>query len=328
MAWTGVPSVGARHRPEPSCKGCSVQSIEGNSILITGAAMGMGRLYARRAAAENARAIVLWDVDESALKATADALRAGGADVHAAVVDLSNLDAVVEAAAKVRNEVGNVDVLINNAGVVRGKYFWEHDHVADIQSTMAINALAPMHVAREFLPGMITSGRESRVVNIASAAGLLANPKMSVYCGSKWAAVGWSDSVRLELEQAGHRHVKVTTVCPSYISTGMFDGATAPLLTPILDPEIVVDRVWKAMKAGRPLLTMPRMVRASMILRGVLPLRAWDFLADKAFGVYRSMDGFTGRGADSRGSRSGRTETSRDAFSTSGLDENVGGRIM
>lgn len=273
-----------------------MQSIEGKSILITGAAMGMGKLYARRAANENARAIVLWDIDEPALKATADELRNTGAKVFEHVLDVSNLDAILAAAAGVRNKVGDIDILINNAGVVRGNYFWKHDHVSDIQSTMAINALAPMHITREFLPAMIRNRRESRVVNITSAAGLLSNPKMSVYCASKWAATGWSDSLRLELQQAGHHHVKVTTVCPSYISTGMFEGAKAPLFTPILEPEIVVDRVWKAMKAGKPLLTMPWMVRRSMFLRGVLPLRAWDFLADKVFGVYRSMDDFRGRG--------------------------------
>jgi all-trans-retinol dehydrogenase (NAD+) len=273
-----------------------VRTVEGKSILITGAGMGMGRLYAQLAEKEKARAIMLWDVNEPALKATAEELRKGGARVVEDVVDVSKLDAIVEAAARVRKDGGDIDILINNAGVIRGKYFWEHEHIADIQSTMAVNALAPMHITREFLPGMIEHGRESRVVNITSAAGLLSNPRMSVYCGSKWAATGWSDSVRLELQQAGHRHVKVTTVCPSYISTGMFEGANAPLFTPILKPEVAASRVWIAMKAGKPFLTMPAMVRSSMFLRGVLPLRVFDFLADKVFGVYRSMDGFIGRG--------------------------------
>jgi len=273
-----------------------MHSISGKTILITGAAMGMGKLCAHRAADENAGAIVLWDVNEPALKATSNDLRQRGANVYSDVVDLFSLGAILPAAAKVRSDVGDVDILINNAGVVRGKYFWEHDHVADIQATMSINAMAPMHLARAFLPAMISNRREARIVNIASAAGLLSNPKMSVYCASKWAVVGWSDSLRLELEQAGHNHVRVTTVCPSYISTGMFEGAKAPLLTPILKPEVVVDRVWKSMKGGRPFLTMPWMVRQAMWLRGVLPLRAWDFVADKVFGAYRSMDEFTGRG--------------------------------
>ena len=62
-------------------------------------------------------------------------------------------------------------------------------------------------------------------MNIASSAGLNAIPRMAAYAASKWAAVGFSDSVRLELEQAGRDRVRVTTVCPTYINTGMFDGA-------------------------------------------------------------------------------------------------------
>ena len=83
----------------------------------------------------------------------------------------------------------------------------------------AINALAPMHITREFLPAMLAAGRDCRIVNIASAAGLVSNPRMSVYSASKWAVVGWSDSLRLELRGTP---VRVTTVCPSYVTTGMF----------------------------------------------------------------------------------------------------------
>jgi short-subunit dehydrogenase len=160
---------------------------------------------------------------------------------------------------------------------------------------MQVNALAPMYVTREFLPGMIASDREARVVNIASAAGTLANPRMSVYAASKWAVIGWSDSLRLELTQQGHGQVKVTTVAPGYVDTGMFEGARGPRLTPVLAPEYVADRVWRAMLAGQPLLMLPWSVRLAKALQGVLPQRAWDALADRVFGVYHSMDRFTGR---------------------------------
>ena len=160
---------------------------------------------------------------------------------------------------------------------------------------MSINALAPMYIAREFLPAMIASSTECRVINIASAAGTVSNPKMSVYCASKWAAIGWSDSVRLELEQCGHKHVRVTTVCPSYISTGMFEGAKGPLMTPLMTPEYVVNKVWAAMKVGKPMLYMPWTVYLSKIFKGLLPLFLWDFVADKIFGVYKTMEDFKGR---------------------------------
>jgi len=262
--------------------------------------MGMGRLYAERCVAEGAKTVILWDRDGAALAATTAILTErsnGRTQVAPYVVDISDLGAIAQTAQRVRTEIGDPDVVINNAGIVRGKYFWEHDNGADTRPTMQINALAPMYITREFLPAMIASGyRESRIVNIASAAGTLSNPRMSVYAASKAALIGWSDSLRLELVQQGHGYVKVTTVCPSYIDTDMFAGARGPLLTPLMTPEYVVDRVWRAMLVGKPQLLLPWTVNLSKVLHGVLPLSAWDAVAGRIFGVYRSMDRWVGRG--------------------------------
>ncbi|MWB98970.1 SDR family NAD(P)-dependent oxidoreductase [Agromyces seonyuensis] len=276
------------------------RSVRGSIVLITGAAAGMGRRYAERAVAERAAAVVLWDRDALGLSRTADELRsvaAEGTAVHPYTVDVGELGAIAKTAQRVRREVGSPDILINNAGIVRGNgYFWETDNGDDTRTTMLVNALAPMYIAREFLPGMIERAyRPARIVNIASAAGTLGNPRMAVYAASKAAVIGWSDSLRLELEQADHTNVKVTTVTASYISTGMFAGARGPLLAPVLAPEPVVDRVWHAMLGGEPLVELPGSVRASRILRALLPTRVFDRLIGDGFGVYRSMQAFTGR---------------------------------
>ncbi len=274
-----------------------MRSVEGKVVLITGAAMGMGRLYAVYAVAERAAAVVLWDLDEAALEATRAELAARGARVLAHAVDVSSPQAVAEGARRVQEEAGTPHIVINNAGVVRGKPFHEHDPVTDTEFVIRVNVLGPMHVTRAFLPAMIESGAEARILNIASASGQLSVPRMTVYTSSKWAVIGWSDSLRLELARAGHGHVRVTTLIPSYISTGMFAGARAPLLTPILEPDYVVTRAWAAMKAGRPRLMLPWTVALSRALSGLLPLRAWDWLAGRVFKVYSSMDAFTGRRA-------------------------------
>ncbi|WP_104086399.1 SDR family oxidoreductase [Arthrobacter sp. GMC3] len=273
----------------------TIESLANATVLITGAAMGMGKMYAQLAVRDHAAHVVLWDVNAQLLEDAAAELSGKGSQIHSYVVDVSKLEAIEGAAEKVRNDVGTPDILINNAGIVRGKYFWEHDQRSDIAATMAINSLALMHVTREFLPAMIEGGRTSRIVNVASAAGLLANPRMSVYSSSKWAVIGWSDSLRLELKQAGHHHIKVTTFCPSYIKTGMFEGARGPLLTPLMEPAAVTERVWRAMKEGTPILMMPWTVKLSTALRGILPIAAWDVVAGRVFGVYKSMEHFTGR---------------------------------
>lgn len=273
-----------------------MKDVSGAVVLITGAAKGMGRLFAERAVAEKAAAVVLVDIDEEGLKATAAELSGGATTVHTEVLDVRRVTALRAAAKRVRAAVGQVDVVINNAGIVRGNaYFWETDPVQDTQLTIEVNTIAPMHVAREFLPEMIEGGRPARLVNIASAAGLTSNPRMAAYAGSKWAVVGWSDSVRLELEQAGHDHVKVTTVCPYYVKTGMFDGARSAPLLPLLEPADVVEQTWAAMLKGQPMLVMPKTVLVSEVAKGVLPIGVRDFVADKVLGIYHTMDDFTGR---------------------------------
>jgi NAD(P)-dependent dehydrogenase (short-subunit alcohol dehydrogenase family) len=280
-----------------------MKSAKGKRVLVTGGARGMGRLFADRAIAEQAAAVVLWDVDESALNDTLTELidgpaRAVGADVEVSgyIVDVADPTAVADTAAAVLDDLGRIDVLINNAGVVRGnKYFWETDLDHDTRPTIAVNTLAPMYVAHEFLPAMIAAPGECRMVNLASAAGFTPNPRMAVYAASKWAMIGWSDSVRLELKQAGFDHVKVTTVCPYYVRTGMFDGARSAPLLPILEPAEVVDTAWSAMLAGQPFVVLPKTVMLSEMLKGFVPTDVRDFIADHVIGVYHTMEDFTGR---------------------------------
>ena len=273
-----------------------MKSVIGKRVLVTGAAMGMGRLFAERAIAERASTVVLWDVDESALNETLAELDDGRSDVSGYVVDVSDATAVADTAAAVLDDLGRVDVLINNAGVVRGnRYFWETDLERDAKFTIDVNTLAPMYVTHALLPAMIEAPGECRLLNLASAAGFTPNPRMAAYAASKWAVIGWSDSVRLELKQAGFDHVKVTTVCPYYTRTGMFDGAKSAPLLPLLDPDDVVDESWKAMLAGRSFVVLPRTVQLGEILKGVLPIDVRDFIADRVFGVYHTMEDFTGR---------------------------------
>ncbi len=273
-----------------------MRSVVGRRVLVTGAAKGMGRLFAERAVAEQASGVVLWDVDESALNETLAELDDGRSQVSGYVVDVSDADAVADTAAAVLDDLGRVDVLVNNAGVVRGnRYFWETDLERDAKFTIDVNTLAPMYVSHAFLPAMIEASGECRLLNLASAAGFTPNPRMAAYAASKWAVIGWSDSVRLELKQAGFDHVKVTTVCPYYTRTGMFDGAKSAPLLPLLDPDDVVDESWKAMLAGRSFVVLPRTVQLGEILKGVLPIDVRDFIADRVFGVYHTMEDFTGR---------------------------------
>lgn len=236
--------------------------------------------------------LLIWDINPGAMATVAAELGTDGHEVHTWQVNVGNTQEVVQAAEDVLARFGAPNILMNNAGVVVGKPFAEHS-MADIERTLQVNVLGVMAVTNAFLPTMLQRG-QGHIVNIGSAASMLPNPRMSVYAGSKWAVLGWSESLRLELEQAG-KDLHVTTVTPSYIDTGMFAGVKAPLLTPILQPEVISDAILEAVEKNRILLRKPFIVNLLPLLRGILPTRVFDTVAGRWFGVYDSMNDFKGR---------------------------------
>ena len=290
-----------------------MSEIDGRTALVTGGASGLGYRIGAELLRRGAERLIVWDVDEAALSAAVESLAAEVAaasvegvatsDIRGAVtvsgtrVDLSSLDEIRHATRSLREAGREVDILINNAGIVVGKEFARQSH-DEIAATMTVNALAPMHVTRELMAGLLRRDR-GHIVNVASAAGLVSNPGMSVYCASKWAMTGWSDSLRLELERAGSA-VRVTTVTPYYIDTGMFAGVRSPVI-PILDAGDAARRIVRAIERDEVFLRMPRIVGLVPLLRGLLPVRWFDRIVGGWLGVYRSMDDFRGRGGTGSG---------------------------
>jgi|AntRauTorckE6833_2_1112554.scaffolds.fasta_scaffold10337_2 short-subunit dehydrogenase len=264
-------------------------------VLITGGASGIGLLMGEKILRKGAEKLIIWDVNKEALESVTSRLSGQGFQVVPFVVDVSDPESVLKSANKVLKKHGSIDFLFNNAGIVSGKTF-DQQTLESITKTMGVNSLGLMYVARTFLPAMLEQ-KNGYIINIASAAGLTPNPGMTVYSGSKWAAVGWSESLKLELEKS-NSGVKVLTVMPSYINTGMFEGVTAPLLMPLLDPEDITDKILEAVERGKSRLREPFMVKLTPFIKGILPAKLYDFVAGKIFGVYKSMDTFTGRKKD------------------------------
>ncbi len=262
------------------------------TVLITGAASGIGLIMARKCLERGASHLVMWDINEEALLSSAASFTREGYSVSTHVVDVSDPGQIRQTADEVLSEIGKVDVLFNNAGVVVGKAFHEHSY-EEIDRTIGVNTLGLMYVTRAFLPGMIRTG-SGQIVNIASAAGLTPNPGMTVYAASKWAALGWSDSLRIELERIS-KDLRVLTVQPSYINTGMFAGVKAPRMVPLLDPEAISTKILDAVELNKIHLREPFMVKLTPFLKGIMPARLYDFVAGKAFKVYDSMSTFIGR---------------------------------
>lgn len=256
-------------------------------MLVTGGGSGLGRQLARDAAARGAE-LVLWDLDLPAAESVAHEIRAVGGVAAAQGVNVADPQAVAAAV----GTAGPIDVLIDNAGVVTGRPLLEAGE-EQLRRTLDVNVLALFWTTRALLPGMLERGRGT-VVTIASAAGWAGVSRQTDYSASKWAAVGFTESLRNELRTAGHR-VSTLVVCPYYIDTGMFDGVTTrfPRLLPILRPEDVSRRTLDAIEAGEHQVMMPWMVRTVPLMR-VLPPRLFDRVMD-LFGMNHAMERFTGR---------------------------------
>lgn len=268
-----------------------MSSFTNKHVLITGGAGGIGLLMGKLALKEGASKLIIWDIDGQKLEEIQKEFEEHPSEIYTYRVDISDPVEIYNTAQEVLERIHSIDILINNAGMVVGKRFEEHSR-EEIEQTLNINLLGAMHTTRAFLPDMIQN-RSGHIVNIASASGYLGNPRMSVYASSKWGMIGWSESLRLELEQ--NTGIKVTTVEPSYIKTGLFAGVTPPFLTPLLEPMDIAKRIIRAVQQDKIHLRAPFMVKFLPFLKGILPTRLFDWIAGRLFGVYHSMDTFKGR---------------------------------
>ena len=238
--------------------------------------------------------VVIYDLDESALDATVEEILATtGRDAYGFVCDVSDREEVYLTAEKVHEAVGKVDILVNNAGIVSGRRLMDTPD-EKIEAVIGVNTLALFWATKSFLPDMLEKGR-GHVVTVASAAGLVGVDKQVDYSASKHAAVGFAESLRVELKKTGYPDVKTTIVEPFYVNTGMFEGVKTrfPRVLPILDPDVVTERIVEAIQRDRQELKMPFVVNLVPAFR-LLPVNLFDRLAD-FFGINASMEEFVGR---------------------------------
>ena len=265
--------------------------IKGKNVLITGGALGIGKIMGRMVLEKGAKSLIIWDVNQQSMQAVADEF-ASLARVHIYKVDITDSQLVAQTYQQVKQDCGSVDILINCAGIVRGNKTFDQQTEQDIRLTFEVNTIAPMIITKEILPDMI-SRNNGHICNIASAGGMLSNPKMSVYAASKWAMIGWSDSVRIELQQM-KSNVHFTTIAPYYINTGMFTGVHSSIF-PILKPEPTAAKILQAIERNKTFKGIPFGFHFIRFWQAILPIRVFDFVFGTVFGIYHAMDNFTGR---------------------------------
>lgn len=263
--------------------------------VITGAGSGLGRLFALEFARRRAT-LVLWDINRQSNEETAEMAReiyrqlkpsTGSSDrvqelpllqpkVYTYMCDVSKRESVYLTAEKVRSEVGDIDLLINNAGVVSGRHLLDCPDEL-IERTMMVNCHAHFWTTKAFLPKMLELNH-GHIVTVASSLGLFTTAGVEDYCASKFGAIGFHESLSHELKAADKDGIKMTLVCPFLVDTGMFEGCKirkemAPFFPP-LKPEYCVKQAMRAILTDQPMICTPRVMYMVTFMKTVLPFDA------------------------------------------------------
>jgi NAD(P)-dependent dehydrogenase (short-subunit alcohol dehydrogenase family) len=197
-----------------------VRNLSGKVALVTGAGSGIGRATALALGARGAD-LVLCDVDEAGLGETAERLRASGRSVFARRVDVSDEAAMRAFAGELEREAGALDLLVNNAGVGLGGGFLDTS-LDDWRWILGVNLWGVVHGCHFFVPPMLARGRAGHVVNVASMAAYVPSEQLAAYTTTKYAVLGLSESLRMEL---GRRGIGVSAICPGIINTNITQSA-------------------------------------------------------------------------------------------------------
>lgn len=246
-----------------------MEDLRGRVAVVTGAASGIGRALARRAAAEGMR-VVMADIEVAALEKAAAALATEGADVCSVPTDVSRPESVEALARQTLDAFGGVHLVCNNAGVISGGLTWESP-LSDYEWMMGVNVWGVVHGIRTFVPLLLEQGVATHVVNTSSMAGLTAMPFAGIYHMTKHAVLALSESLYHELRAKGSQ-VGVSVLCPEGVATeihhaernrpaelagvasqerALIDASLAQLVENGVAPDVLADRTFAAIREDR-----------------------------------------------------------------------------
>jgi hypothetical protein len=260
LFWESVYLV-FRNRPK--------KDIINAHILITGSAQGLGKILATKLA-NSGNTLHLVDINSEDNDKNIVDLAGNDCTVHTYHCDVSKLDSVLDMHKRVMENSPKIDYLFNNAGIVIGKLF-QNISIKEMNLTMNVNIMGVMHITKIFLDNMIEKG--GHIIFVSSVGGHIGGPFFTDYCASKHAVTGFSRTLLFDLEYAGIKQVKITTIYPNTINTGLITGATVrfPSLFPLMDPAWVADQIITATREERNDLILPRAMNYCIMLKYLMP---------------------------------------------------------
>lgn len=192
--------------------------LERKVAVVTGAGSGIGAAVAR-ACASAGMAVAVADVDAERASAVADEIDQSGGSSLALAVDVSDADDVEAMAVEVFSTFGGCHLLHNNAGVFPVGYCWEHS-AEEWRQVVDVNLFGVVNGVNSFVPRLLEQGEPAHIVNTASADALRYGPSTALYKATKFAVLGFTETLRLELAPHG---IGVSALCPAGVATNLFD---------------------------------------------------------------------------------------------------------
>ena len=271
-------------------------NLKNKIVLVTGAAKGIGLATVKRLLKKEAK-VVLWDFQPDDLNTAVQSLKNDGHDVFSQVCDVTNKEQVYHNAEVIKKEIGDIDVLINNAGTVYTGYMLDRSD-AELENMINVNFTSMIYTIRAFMPAMLEKNK-GHIVNISSASSLIGAPKLAIYAATKWAVMGLTESLRMEAIKMGKKGVKFSSVHPNFLKKGLFEGTKLNLLGSIFAPgvkshdavaKVIVN---KAIGWGFHSPKVPWIMNQSVLLRALLPSSLLIKFGN-IYGVNNMMDEYTG----------------------------------
>ena len=256
------------------------REVAGEVALVTGAGHGVGREIAIQLASLGCK-VACVDKDESMNACTVAMIKEDGGQAWGFVCDVSYKEEVFKMAAKVREEVGEVTILVNNAGVMVIKQFLEQSD-AEVEDTVNVNLLGQLWLIRQFLPGMLRANKSS-IVFMCGLPGYGGAPYMVPYSASKFAVRGLREALYVELRQTHpENQVHLMLVSPYCVDTGKGNKSRMKLpgLLPDLSVTFVASEIITAMRRGDNILFLPAVIFYISKLVRLLPAKVQLLITD------------------------------------------------
>lgn len=191
-----------------------METFEGRGAVITGGGSGIGFASAQEFARRGAR-VVLADIDQTALDAAVEQLRADGADAHGVICDVTKREAVEHLADESFRLLGEVNLVFNNAGIAYASPIADVTH-GDWRWVIDVDLWGPIHGVEAFLPRLIEQGGDRHILFTSSFAGMVGNAGLGPYCVAKFGVVALAESLSRELKSQG---IGVSVLCPMILDT-------------------------------------------------------------------------------------------------------------